>query len=169
VTRVETAHGSFDAPDGWLLEGSGAADGPIEEGIVRNSIVVSGDLPIEGRGPADYIAMQQVLLPEVLTGYAPLEARALSDDPSGPWLLRHRFQLEDEPALLQWQVYFFEPDRVGILTATGAADAPGALQSHVFRAMGTFAFPRRGSAEDRQLHDHAHHDQEHQGEAADHQ
>ena len=166
MTRVETVHGSFVAPAGWMLLEAGAAEGPLAEGAVRASIVVSGDLPIEGKSPAEYIAMQGVLLPELLPGYAPLEARTLSDDVWGPWLVHHRFEPTGDPALLQWQVYFFEVDRVGILTATGPAEAPGDLQAHLFRAMGTFAFPERGSAEHDQLQDHAHHREEHQAQPA---
>lgn len=161
MSRVVTVHGSFEAPPGWIvLEGEGAAEGPLVEDSVRRSIVVHGDRPLEGGGPRDYMAMQQRLLPEVIPGYGPLELRTLSDETWGPWLLRHRIDAPGEPALLQWQVYFFEEDRVGIMTATAPAEDPGDLQSQVFRAAGSFAFAERPSAEDQQLAHHDHHGDE---------
>ena len=161
MSRVVTVHGSFEAPAGWLLlEGDGAAEGPLSEGAVRRSMVLHGDRVMEGAGPTDYMAMQQRLLPEAIPGYGPLELRTLSDEIQGPWLLRHRIDAPGEPGLLQWQVYFFEEDRVGILTATAPAEDPGDLPSQVFRAAGTFAFPERPSADDQQLAHHDHHGDE---------
>ncbi len=170
MTRVETVHGSFEVPAGWtVLDGEGAADGPLVEGEARRTLTVYGDRAIEGRGPAAYMALQPELLAGTIPGYVRGECRALSEDEQGPWLLAHRIEAPGEIALAQWQVFVFEGERIGVLTATADAAAPGDVTEHLFRALASFAFPPAVSAHEDELHDHDHGgDEEHRHDGDDH-
>lgn len=149
MSRCETRVGSFEAPDGWMLLGEvgvvegapPAADAPP---VFRRSIVLSGDVPLEGRTPAEYLATQQHLLAEMLPGFVSLEARAPDVGDGAVGLFRYRFAHEEGEDLTQRQAYFFEARRIAVLTLTLRADAPAddAVEACFTRAVESFVFAK---------------------------
>jgi hypothetical protein len=149
VSRCETRVGSFEAPDGWMLLGEvgvvegapPAADAPP---VFRRSIVLSGDVPLEGRTPAEYLATQQHLLAEMLPGFVSLEARAPDVGDGAVGLFRYRFAHEEGEDLTQRQAYFFEARRIAVLTLTLRADSPAddAVEACFTRAVESFVFAK---------------------------
>lgn len=158
MSRCETRVGSFEAPDGWMLLGEvgvvegapPAADAPP---VFRRSIVLSGDVPLEGRTPAEYLATQQHLLAEMLPCFVSLEARAPDVGDGAVGLFRYRFAHEEGEDLTQRQAYFFEARRIAVLTLTLRADSPAddAVEACFTRAVESFVFAK-DDAEGRRAH-----------------
>jgi hypothetical protein len=149
VSRCETRVGSFEAPVGWTLLGEvgvveGAPPAADAEPVFRRSIVLSGDVPLEGRTPAEYLATQQHLLAEMLPGFEALEARAPDAVEGAVGLLGYRFAHEEGEELAQRQAYFFEPRRIAVLTLTLRADAPADddVAACFTRAVESFVFAK---------------------------
>lgn len=152
MSRVETACGSFEAPDGWtILEGLGATDGvpdmrPEAREFLRSLVLTGDDVP-EGVTGEAYMERQEAMLAGTLPRFTKLDAHVPSPVGQGPCVLRYYLLPPDAEAwLMQFQAYWFHGASASILTLTARADDSESSWAVFTQAMGTFTPPEPSSA-----------------------
>ena len=135
MTWFANVHGGFEGPEGWdelpaigLVEELG--DPTADPAPFRRSMVLSGDAMPEGKTPTDYLALQKILLVGTLPGFA-LVAEQVPATVGRVGTLCYRVQPPSGPALVQRQAYFFQGERVVVLTFTMQENIHGTARGDV--------------------------------------